>query len=86
MCTTTSKKSVRAKSRHTTKPRASSHRRSPSVRNREFTRQLIGLAFTTLVAITVILSVWMPTALTVLDKLLPTLGLLFGYYFGRLQT
>lgn len=94
MCTSTTTKRTKtttpaAKTRTThscTKCQATRSRRRKLSPASEFSRRYIGLALTALIAITAILSIWMPSALPILETLLPSLTLMCGYYFGRLLT
>lgn len=52
----------------------------------EISRRYIGLAIVALVAGSAIASIWEPAALTILERLLPTLTLMCGYYYGQRQT
>jgi hypothetical protein len=47
------------------------------------TRYQLALAITILVAILAITSIFFPTAAPILDKLLPALMLIIGYFFGQ---
>lgn len=51
----------------------------------ETTRRYIGLAIIGLIATSAIIGIWTPVALSILERLLPSLALLCGYYYGRLQ-
>lgn len=51
----------------------------------ETTRRYIGLAIIGLIATSAIIGIWTPAALAILERLLPSLVLLCGYYYGRPQ-
>ena len=69
--------------------RTSTPRRRPACRRTraapESTRRYIVIGIIGLIAITAIVGIWMPAALPILEKLLPSLGMMCGYYFGQLQ-
>jgi hypothetical protein len=46
---------------------------------------VISLMIGLLIGITTIGSFWLPEAATTLEKLLPSLTLVIGFYFGRMQ-
>lgn len=51
----------------------------------EITRRYIGLTVLLLIGATALISVWVPAAASVLEKLLPSLTLMLGYYFGQMR-
>jgi len=51
----------------------------------EMTRRYIALTIIALIGASAISSIWAPAALTILEKLLPTLTLMCGYYYGQLH-
>lgn len=51
--------------------------------NAEMTRRYVILIVIVLIAASAISSIWTPVALTILEKLLPTLTLMCGYYYRQ---
>jgi len=66
-------------------PRPRQASRCPKCSDAEITRRYIGLAIVALIAGSAIAGIWEPAALAVLERLLPSLTLMCGYYYGRLH-
>ena len=71
-------------------PRRAEHQpqrvsRCQSCSGAEISRRYIGLAIIALIAGSAVAGIWEPTALTILERLLPTLTLMCGYYYRQSQ-